>query len=355
MQHNLPHGRREIAQGLSSRASLSHGARPRGLFMTLAALLRSLLAMLALAAVAWVAFWWPRGHQALALLGALLIVLPHAPLMALEFVLLRRANLGDPAPTPRAGELLRAWADEVVGAVQVFGWQQPFRSQRFADHLPADAAGRRGLLLVHGFVCNRGLWNPWWPRLLDAGVPCVALNLQPVFGSIDDYADAIDAAVRRLSDATGRPPLLVGHSMGGLAIRAWLRQHAGHARVHGAITVGTPHRGTWLGRFAFSANGVQMRWDSPWLGGLASQASTTHAPGVLRHDTREHRPLPPSPPSAAREAAWPRAAPAPAAAALSLPLWQPLWSRTTPSRRRRRQPPRPFRPLPPRRKTSAPT
>ena len=44
MQHNLPHGRREIAQGLSSRASLSHGARPRGLFMTLAALLRSLLA-----------------------------------------------------------------------------------------------------------------------------------------------------------------------------------------------------------------------------------------------------------------------------------------------------------------------
>ena len=188
MQHNLPHGRREIAQGLSSRASLSHGARPRGLFMTLAALLRSLLAMLALAAVAWVAFWWPRGHQALALLGALLIVLPHAPLMALEFVLLRRANLGDPAPTPRAGELLRAWADEVVGAVQVFGWQQPFRSQRFADHLPADAAGRRGLLLVHGFVCNRGLWNPWWPRLLDAGVPYV-------------YRETLDTSLRLGADA----------------------------------------------------------------------------------------------------------------------------------------------------------
>ena len=65
-------------------------------------------------------------------------------------------------------------------------------------------------------------------------------------------------------------PLLVGHSMGGLALRAWLRRHAGHARVHGAITVGTPHRGTWLGRFAFSVNGVQMRIDSAWLGALTA-------------------------------------------------------------------------------------
>lgn len=242
--------------------------------MTLAAMLRWLVAGLALAAAGWVSFWWPRGHETLALLGALLIALPHAPLMTLEFVLLRRANLGDPAPAPTAAELLHAWAGEVLGALQVFGWQQPFRAARYADHLPAEARGRRGLLLVHGFVCNRGLWNPWWPRLLDAGVPCVALNLQPVFGSIDDYADAIDAAVRRLSDATGRPPLLVGHSMGGLAIRAWLRQHAGHARVLGAVTVGTPHRGTWLGRFAFSANGVQMRWDSPWLGALAGVEAT---------------------------------------------------------------------------------
>jgi len=246
--------------------------------MTLAAMLRGLLAGLALAAAGWVAYWWPRGHEVLALLGALLIALPHAPLMALEFMLLRRANLGDPAPTPTSAELLRAWAGEVLGAVRVFGWRLPFRATRYADHLPAEGRGRRGLLLVHGFVCNRGLWNPWWPRLLDAGVPCVALNLQPVFGAIDDYADAIDAAVRRLSNATGRPPLLVGHSMGGLALRAWLQRYAGQTRVHGVITVGTPHHGTWLGRFAFSVNGVQMRWDSPWLGALAGAEASAPVP-----------------------------------------------------------------------------
>ena len=33
---------------------------------------------------------------------------------------------------------------------QVFCWRQPFFSQRWPDHLPADAQGRRGVLLVHG-------------------------------------------------------------------------------------------------------------------------------------------------------------------------------------------------------------
>ena len=84
-------------------------------------------------------------------------------------------------------------------------------------------SGRRGLVLVHGFVCNRGLWNPWLPRLRAAGVPCIAVNLEPVFGSDRRLRAADRAAVQRVTQATGRPPLLVAHSMGGLALRAWLR------------------------------------------------------------------------------------------------------------------------------------
>jgi triacylglycerol esterase/lipase EstA (alpha/beta hydrolase family) len=238
--------------------------------MTLARLLQVLVAVLLLSAGSWAAFWLQRGQVAWAVAGALCIVLIHAPLMALEFALLRRANRDDPAPRPRVPELLRAWAAEVLGALAVFGWRQPLRWRRFDDHLPEDAQGRRGLLLVHGFVCNRGLWNPWWPRLRAAGVPCIALNLEPVFGSIDDYAPLIDAAVRRLSAATGQPPLLVAHSMGGLAVRAWLRRYQADERMHAAVTVGSPHHGTRLGRFGLWANTQQMRELSAWLCRLAA-------------------------------------------------------------------------------------
>ena len=201
----------------------------------------------------------------------LLLALLHAPLMALEFALLRWANRGGPAPRPTRRELLHAWAAEAVGALWVFGWLLPWRWRRYDDQLPAGARGRRGLLLVHGFVCNRGIWNPWWPRLRALGVPCIALNLEPPFGAIDAYAPQIEAAVQRLTAATGEPPLLVAHSMGGLAVRAWLCDFDADERVHGVVTVGTPHHSTWLGRLGLAANTRQMRWHSPWLEQLAAR------------------------------------------------------------------------------------
>jgi len=79
----------------------------------------------------------------------------------------------------------------------------------------------------------------------------------------------IEDAVQRVTAATGRAPLLVCHSMGGLAARAWLRAHQADARVHHVITLGTPHHGTWLARFSPLANGQQMALHSAWLRQLA--------------------------------------------------------------------------------------
>jgi pimeloyl-ACP methyl ester carboxylesterase len=238
--------------------------------MMLARLLQGLTLCLLAGVLGALALWLLAGAAFALVLIALGVALLHVPLMALEFVLLRWINRADDAPPASAGELLRAWAAESLGALRVFGWQQPWRWRQFDDHLPPDATGRRGLILVHGFVCNRGLWNPWWPRLRAAGVPCIAVNLEPVFGPIDRYAPLIEAAVQRMTQATGRAPLLVGHSMGGLVLRAWLRAHDADARVHGVVTVGSPHHGTWLGRFGYAPNAQQMRWHSPWLLQLAA-------------------------------------------------------------------------------------
>jgi pimeloyl-ACP methyl ester carboxylesterase len=238
---------------------------------TLAWLQRGLgLAVLAVAAVAW---WWS-GEQRLSWPLRLLLLtgllLPHAPVLALEFVLLRCFGRSAPAPAPSFMQLLRAWWGEVRMGVLTFGWRQPWQPHAEPDHLPAEARGRTGMLLVHGFVCNRGLWAPWMRRLRASGVPVVAISLEPVFGAIDDYPPLIDVAVRRLEAATGRPPLIVAHSMGGLATRAWLRAYEADARCAGVVTIGTPHQGTWLARFALSPNGRQMRQGSAWLRELAA-------------------------------------------------------------------------------------
>ncbi|MES2415676.1 MAG: alpha/beta fold hydrolase [Pseudomonadota bacterium] len=216
-------------------------------------------------AVGWL-LYWRNSAPLLALAGFMFVALGYTAFLALEFVLLRFINQSDPAPQPTIAELLRAWVGEVLVAPQVFCWRQPFRSRAVPDRLlPGDAAKRRpGVVFVHGFFCNRGLWTPWLKRLEESGHAFIAVNLEPVFGSIDDYAPQIETAVNRMIEATGVPPLLVCHSMGGLAVRAWLRINAGEARVHHVVTIGTPHRGTWLARFGHGHNGLQMRLASSW-------------------------------------------------------------------------------------------
>jgi pimeloyl-ACP methyl ester carboxylesterase len=245
----------------------------------LAQLQRLITLCLAAAAFGWL-FWFLRDSPVLAITGFVAIALGYTAFLALEFIFLHHVNKRDPAPQPTWAELLRAWAGETVTAPRVFCWRQPFRMDAVPDQLATSAAvqGRRGVVFVHGFFCNRGLWTPWLRRVQASGRAFVAVNLEPVFGSIDDYAPQIDEVVRQITDATGLPPLLVCHSMGGLAVRAWLKRMRSEARVFHVVTIGTPHRGTWLARFGHGHNGRQMRLQSDW------QTQLDHDMPPNRHD-----------------------------------------------------------------------
>ncbi|MDH4050917.1 MAG: permease [Rubrivivax sp.] len=227
------------------------------------------LAALALAGAAWT------GSALVAVACLALAAAGYAGVLGLEFVLMHRVNRHDPAPRATACQLLRAWWGEVLSGLRVFGWRQPWRSRRWAD-VPGRR-GRRGVLFIHGFVCNRGLWIPWFERLQTLGTPWVAVNLEPVFGRIDDYVPVIERALRQLEQATGQAPVVVAHSMGGLALRRWWVEAGRAARVHHAITIGTPHRGTWLARWATSPNGHQMLPGHPWLQDLAAREPADRA------------------------------------------------------------------------------
>lgn len=224
-------------------------------------------------AIAWATYFVQAGRPAWGWVGALLILAGYALFLGLEFLLLAWVqDEGGPVPPATATQLLRAWWGEVLSAPRVFCWRQPFRSNAEPDNLDANQAGRRGVVFVHGFVCNRGFWNPWMKHMRRQGVPFVAVNLEPLFDSISRYVDTIDAAVRQVEISTGYPPVVVAHSMGGLAIRAWLDRFGADHRVHRVITVGTPHGGTWLARYGRTVNSREMALKSPWLAGLAAQS-----------------------------------------------------------------------------------
>ena len=223
-------------------------------------------------ALGWASCFANAGHPGWAWTGGLLILLGYALFLGIEFVMLRFVQCTDLAPYPRVLQLLRAWLWEAASAPAVFFWRQPFRSNAEPDNVPlAPAAAQPGVVLVHGFVCNRGFWNPWMRKLRARDMPFIAVNLEPLFGSIDQYPAAIEAAVARMEAATRMPVVLVGHSMGGLAIRAWLVRFKSDHRVRRVITIGSPHRGTWLARYGRTTNGRQMRLASRWLTQLATR------------------------------------------------------------------------------------
>jgi pimeloyl-ACP methyl ester carboxylesterase len=90
------------------------------------------------------------------------------------------------------------------------------------------------VLLIHGYACNSGYWLPMSKLLTQARISHYGIDLEPPGASIDAFVPQVRAAVQRLREATGSAQvIIVGHSMGGLVARAYLRdcaQRGGRAR-----------------------------------------------------------------------------------------------------------------------------
>lgn len=241
----------------------------------MAGLLR--LALLAAAGVAVAgAFWLPSGWAPLfVLMVPATLVSTLAVVLALEFTVAQAVS-----DAPQGLRLLlAAWWQELLATCRLIAWRMPFLSGQ-AGHAvmkPAPGTpGTRGLVLVHGYGCNRGIWSAWLTQLQQQRVPYVAVNLEPIFASITDYQPIIEAAVLALQRQTGMPPVLVAHSMGGLVARAWWARDATAQRLHRLVTIGTPHQGTLMAKFGCGPNARQMRPQSDWLAGLTAQETAAH-------------------------------------------------------------------------------
>lgn len=234
-----------------------------------------LLQVLAVLGVAYLAMQaWGVASPVLALLLAVAMLLAvRALIVARNFWQSRR--LGSPVPQEYqlgAGGAARLFFGELRATLWTSSWGMLRPRLAAADCITPG----QGLpvLLIHGYVCNRGYWTKLSRQLARAGVAHDAVDLEPIVADIEEFVPQVEQAIEALCARTGgERVILVAHSMGGLVARAWLRRY-GAQRVARIITIGTPHHGTALANLATGANARQMsRIDgapSAWLAQLAA-------------------------------------------------------------------------------------
>lgn len=240
----------------------------------LANILRLILALVLLTSLA-IAAWLHISHEwplVFALGAGLLVpIAGHAALLGLEFLLTcqlgRRAEQPVDATRLDQGGALTAWLAEVPTALRVFGIQMPWTGDR--PLASAEQPSRPPIVLIHGYFCNRAVFRQLATHLASRGHSVESVNLEPVFGSIDQYPPLISKAVENaLRASTCDQVTLIGHSMGGIAARAYMRDF-GHSKVAQVITLGSPHQGTELARIGHTEIVRQLRPGNPWLKELA--------------------------------------------------------------------------------------
>jgi triacylglycerol lipase len=192
-----------------------------------------------------------------------------------------------PAPSEHRLSLtgwLKLFLSELGAYIVIFNLYHPFEELLAGEEkLQPMPPGRLPVLLLHGYVCNRGAMLPLRRYLQTRGINAYSCNLEPAYTDIDGNADALARRIGEICNASGAGKLIiVAHSMGGLAARAYLRKYGG-VHVAKLITLGTPHQGTATARLAAGKNGRQMVPGNAWLQRLNEAAPAVPVVSVFSY------------------------------------------------------------------------
>ncbi len=137
---------------------------------------------------------------------------------------------------------------------------------RFGLADPAPSKAGAPVLLLHGVLCNAGSMRSLAKDLAARNVgPVYTMNYGPPLESIDLFVAQVAAKIDAILLATGASRVaLVGHSMGGVVGRAYLRRHGG-AKVPLLMTLGSPHHGSVHAWLFPGTSLAQLRPRNAWL------------------------------------------------------------------------------------------
>ncbi|MFI7445465.1 lipase family alpha/beta hydrolase [Nonomuraea indica] len=135
------------------------------------------------------------------------------------------------------------------------------------------------VILVHGWNGTPDSFAPMKTALQQAGHPAYAIDL-PGEENVAN-ANAIAALVEQVRRTHGADRVsLVGHSMGGLSARHYLKSLGGSATTLSYVSMGTGQRGYWPACLLPAAQGGQMCPTSTFMKQLNSGDPT---PGAVRY------------------------------------------------------------------------
>jgi pimeloyl-ACP methyl ester carboxylesterase len=166
---------------------------------------------------------------------------------------------------------IKTIAGEILVVLYLYTYAQVFYAifHRFKERLGIrESSSQTGpvIVLVHGFVCNSGLWIGMIRHLREAGFARVhTVDLDPLYRSMSNSLAQFEAGLSKILqlESSHEEVILIGHSMGGVLARVFQNRHP--ERVLAAISIGAPHSGTDLARLVSTIDAGPARPDTRWL------------------------------------------------------------------------------------------
>lgn len=135
---------------------------------------------------------------------------------------------------------------------------------------PSNSAARPPVVFVHGLYHNHTAWCLYLYWFRRWGLSHLkAVRLPGKFRSIREHTRTLAEEIEQVLHLSGSEQVdLVGHSMGGLVIRSYLKEKPESSRVRRVVTLATPHAGSKMAVFAVGAPAKEMLPGSKFLQSL---------------------------------------------------------------------------------------
>lgn len=191
-------------------------------------------------------------------------------------------------PRSRLRALPLVVATETVATLRCAAW--PAALLHHLPPRPPPRDDRRPVVLVHGFLGHPAMFRPLIRKMYEAGLGRIHTVRYPSTRSpLDEIARRIHHVVEPL--AADGPVDLVGHSLGAVASRAYVKAFGGSAHVRRFVSLGGPHAGTALFGLTPGVLWDALNPEGPWVQRLSRGPEPVHT--VVVRSRYDHHVVPP--------------------------------------------------------------